>query len=388
MKKVRAYMKFILIGLTALLLALPIAGLWLKGNSVIVKADTNGGLEVNAESSKEVSAFGFSTEQPQKETPSGKEVDKTQTNPMGSSVISMNRISGLAVSGITASDGGMMTVYKTPFTTGFLNMDTSNIVSLFNMGKTYSTIKGAAEYAAYMNIKAMTSADLNGDLRQEAVTAVLIPATSGKVKLGIMVRSYAVDANKNSTGYTDTQTIVTGAFAQPASTNNANIDYPFHIVSGDFDQDNKDELAIVVGTTVYTCEQNNSGVLYKVSEYTFKMPASPLYGDQIGLTSAYGDGEQYIIIGGKGSDGKIYLATSLCDAKTEKYGDLEESHYEVGVKGVTKSNMWGIISKEMGLKCVSLTTRTPSEPEYVELGGSIFKYDPDKLQFIKSAGMY
>ncbi|HWT73518.1 MAG TPA: hypothetical protein VN258_02195, partial [Mobilitalea sp.] len=77
MKKVRAYMKFILIGLTALLLALPIAGLWLKGNSVIVKADTNGGLEVNAESSKEVSAFGFSTEQPQKETPSGKEVDKT-----------------------------------------------------------------------------------------------------------------------------------------------------------------------------------------------------------------------------------------------------------------------------------------------------------------------
>lgn len=452
MRKVQVKLKVIAFALAALL-SLPVTGAWFTDEPIQVQADSGKGLAVNEESAEEVGALGFSTEQPLKETPSGKTVDKEETNPLGAAVSTKNRISGLAVAGISAVDGGLIAAYKTPFTSTYLNMSSDNIISPY-ASKNLSSLKKVAEYAAYQRIKAMTSADLDGDLKQEAITAVLLPDLSGNVKLGIMIRSYSVDGDKNSTGYTDTQIVISDSFTPPASTNNAKIDYPFEIVSGDFDQDGKDEIVVCVDKTVYFCKINKNGTVVKQSQYTFKMPSSPQYGDRIGITAAdadkdgfdelllstgsstdshgvacpylliydntdtlyttwksiplsfkdggdmvylvnpsvdvgdvYGDGEQYITIGGKGSNGKIYLATSLYDAKKEKYSELQNSHYTVGVKGTTKSNMWGIISKEMGLKCVSLTGPVAGKPEYVVLGGSIFQYNKDDMQFVKAAYM-
>lgn len=429
------------IGVTVLILSLQFSGFPFRGMLTAVQAaetDT-GGLTVNQDTAKQAGLFGFSSTEPVKKDLQGNTVDKTKNNPLGASMTCINRTLNLSVSGYQWNGSQMgLTTYDDPKTLVFGSVIPAGD-SLYG-----------SDYNNY--VKAMTAADLNGDVRQEVATLELKPTSGNQCIPYIIVRSYIKDANQHSF---ETRYQLDITIPMPASTLNFGVEYPVNIVAGDFNHGGRDELAVLIDNTIYILKSDDNFNLTQVSKYTFSMPTYLILVQQITITSAdanndgfaellvtapspvtkggatnpllliynsdslksvwktvnlsfdpgngkiyfttpgvdvgdvFGDGNKSIVVGGMASDGKIYVATAGYDLQSDAYpGDLSDSFFEIGFKGNTAgnnpSNMWGVLNKaSLNLKCVSFAGPVSGEPEWFELGGTLYRYDKSTGKFVK-----
>ncbi|MDR3543446.1 MAG: hypothetical protein P4L69_21195 [Desulfosporosinus sp.] len=102
-----------------------------------------------------------------------------------------------------------------------------------------------------------------------------------------------------------------------------------------------------------------------------------------------GDGNKSIVVGGKASDGHIYVATASYDPQTDTYpSNLTGNVYDIGFQGSgtghNPSNMWGVENQaSLTLKCVNLTAPTPGATQTLEIGGTLYLYNLAQGQFVK-----
>lgn len=415
--------------ITVLILALQFSGFSFKGMLPTVQAaeTDSGGLTVSQDTAKEAGTFGFSTTEPVKTDPQGNTVDKTQSNPLGTSMTCINRTLNLSVSGYQWNGSPMgLTTYADPKTLVF-----GSVVPAGD----------SPNGSAYNNyVKAMTAADLKGDGRQEIATLELEPTAATNLLCipYIIVRSYLKDAKPGSA---ETRYQLDSTFPMPASTLNSGIEYPVNIVAGDFNHSGRDELAVLVDNTIYILKSDDNYKLTQVSKYVLNpgsntitsadanndgfaellvttfipQPVLQIYNSDslqsawktvnlsfdpgngrvyfrtpgVDVGDVFGDGNKSIVVGGMASDGKIYVSAAGYDPKSDAYpSDLSDNFFEIGFKGNTAghnpSNMWGVLNQaSLNLKCVSFAGPVPGVPQWLVLGGTLYQYDKSVGKFDK-----
>lgn len=199
---------------------------------------------LNQEQAAPVAALGFSTDQPVRYSPSGQVVDRTKS-PFGVDNITKFGVKQLLVnynteSRLMKSSGENSSGYKNAYQIGIQGADA-------RMGGT--DMANAKE-------RVSVEADTDGDGLDETLTVFWVPTTEqGQGKVGIAISKYTTTWD----GVQPLKVETTTKVHFPVSTNtslfsysSANNDYErtLYAVSGDFDHDGKDELALGRGKTI------------------------------------------------------------------------------------------------------------------------------------------
>lgn len=201
---------------------------------------------LNQEQAAPVEALGFSTDQPVRYSPSGQVVDRTKS-PFGVDNITKFGVKQLFVNYTTGSklmESSGKASNSLP--DGFKNAFQA-VVAEANMGGT--DMDNAKE-------RVSVAADTDGDGLDETLTVFWVPTTDwGNGKVGIAITKYTTTWNGVKPVKVETATKV----HYPVSTNTSlfsysseNNDYErtLYAVSGDFDHDGKDEVAIGRGKVI------------------------------------------------------------------------------------------------------------------------------------------
>lgn len=421
---------------SVLLLALFVtAGILLNITIVPAKAETSTSLPSDSTQSSQVAALGLSTDQPDRISPSGKVVDKSE-NPLGPNSLTLNRIYQFAL-----FNGLNVNVYNNPLGTARMFKNTPPIMESYVSMKSPITntypqpimgnpLWGFAE-------KAVVAVDIDGNGKQEVATAGLLPVGSdGKnVSLHILVSDYnsiITDGPKTKPNTKD-YTIVS-SMSNPSGSINPS--QSLNAAAGDFNHDGKDEIAIAAGNGLYMCraDMNTGQTLSSTSlssgGLTFNsisdIEAADANGDgfaellvvkKAGMTAAGGNNipNLYIYNGVDLSKPSATIALKVTPAGSTSSEYLRSASVTVGdvfgtgekiilLGGITdKGNVtlsyikfhpvtetydtapvsyysltasdFTAVKGNMDLKCVSLKTPVPGTPQYVVLGGFIFQYD-------------
>lgn len=273
----------------------------------------------------------------------------------------------------------------------------------------------------------MTAADVDGNRKQEIVTAGLL-TTRGGIELHIIVADYsgAAPATKEYTAATSKTILISSIDA----------------VAGDFDQDGKDEIAVSFDKSVYILKADMTSittlsssifdsssrvapipdkknpaielaagdtdkdgfeellvsVAWTPCDYNSPRPKLLIYDGtllsrpkasiELGCTTdeksylvfgsasidvgdVFGDGEKRIIIGGRTNNYHIMLTTISYHPETNSY-DTKMTNKAYAFSG---DDYKAVKSVSLGLKCVALKTLASGDPGYLVFGGFIHKYD-------------
>ncbi|MDF2484659.1 MAG: hypothetical protein K0R46_827 [Herbinix sp.] len=383
----------------------------------IVEASVESRLPSNPTQSKQAELLGFSTEQPSRISPNGKEVDKNK-NPLGPDTVVVNRTYQLAYT-YEANNKDQLGVYNNPIGADRISIKTNRISS------NTSANSGKLD-ALHKNIIAV---DTDGNGTQEVANIAYEYIPSSKVYSLVL---YISDFN-NLTGNGEPTTSKFNTISLMKDYPNNDLTFANDAIkcaSGDFDQDGIDEIAIATGSEVFLCKatMSNCKVISstKYSSSVGDMKAldsdkdgfpellvtkdssdhqpstlmiyngtnlsSPDYSIELALGNSefttatvdvgdlLGDGDDTIVIGGKSTLKKGKSTTIIGLITYIKYYPETESYDETLTKIYSmltdsKTSFKAVLSS-FDVKCVSLATPVPGTPEAVILGGYIFNYDP------------
>jgi len=375
---------------------------------------------INYDSSQDDSfeALGFPTEQLARISPSGKEIDKTK-NPLGPDLLVLNRFNQLAFA--TGGSGqSSLFVHEEPILDYGLNLANMPLSNVSNYPPNY--------WGLYR--KAITPADVNGDGKQEIISV-------GQIRVGTKngtkweIPLYVTDFNQRAVGKRGEELnspLISGEYKVAQDLPYTQVDHEeiyLKTVAGDFDQDGKDEIAVSFENRLFLCEADlngfkvlsaknfertigdleagdsdrdgfkellvtvdgeGGGLIRGISEaslYIFdgtdlsksvevKLKSSDgrlVYTHaSIDIGDVFGDGSKRIIIGGAHGPRIMDLAYVRYHQDTETYDTSLEKSYRLLYP-------IGSVSGNVELKCATLKTPIPGEPEHVVLGGFIFLYN-------------
>lgn len=204
--------------------------------------DTEGDLVLNEEQADPVEALGFSTQQPERYSPSGQLVDRTKS-PFGVNKVTKFGVNQLFVNG---NSQGLLYQASFPQNTTFRFIDQTQISTIFDNGKPSGNLITAGE-------RVSIAADTDGDGKDEVITAFYNMSTG---KVGATITQYV---DETAAGYT--HKAVTKTYSQVGSDTSMFKGMPgvsdkhrfIFAVSGDFDHDGNDEVAIGRGDTIAMC---------------------------------------------------------------------------------------------------------------------------------------
>lgn len=190
-----------------------------------------------------VVSLGFSGNQSTMTDATGATVNKNTTNPLGASSVNLYQTLQLAVAGTDKND--LHNIWDDPI----LNSATENKTAL-NSTIDILTKDNSCDWAK--SPKDMVAADINGTGKDFVVTAALVSVDKTHADLDVIIEN-------DSINYAE-QTLIS-SLTKPSNYSD-NTESPIHITAGDYDHDGKDEIAIVVVTTLY---------IYKISQSTLKI---------------------------------------------------------------------------------------------------------------------
>jgi hypothetical protein len=203
-----------------------------------------GDLTLNEDQAEAVAALGFSTEQPKRYSPGGNEIDRTKS-PFGVNKTTSYRVRQLMVNTIMQS-----TLYQT---TG----DNPGLKTAMYQHAPVDAMTSIELAAARERVS--LAADTNGDGKDETIAVYWTPdATQVYGKVGVAITKYA---STITTGGAITKVEPTTKAYPQVGTDTmlfagiSAFDYIRNIyaVSGDFDHDGNDEVAIGRGDTIAIC---------------------------------------------------------------------------------------------------------------------------------------
>lgn len=392
-------------------------------------ASDQNSLPSDASQEEELDAMGFSTYQPSREAPSGKEVDKSK-NPLGPDTVMLNRSYQLAFSMGNYLQPDNLRVYNNP-----IGIDKIS----FNNPLTTSSPASANNFK--FNFRKVVAVDTDGDGHQEVVN---IGQLAKEIKL------YVSDFHNTSYGtptsssiYTVTTNASSPRYSISAGNHSNKVkDYTTYsgnvlmAAAGDFDHDGSEEVAIGYGNTLYVCkvtknsfkllaqksyndanfissvnavDTNNDGfselvvitsgdTYLRVSYMYFYDGAytngkidlsAPSYSSKLAYSDNYyidatvdigdllGDGDKTIVIGGITAKGTHCISYIKYNPVDENYSELSKLY---SMQADSKTEFKAIINSYI-IKCVSLDTPKNGTPEYVVFGGYIFKYNTQTDSF-------
>jgi len=405
-------------------------------NSMVqtVKADTTAATSVVATNlpmdtsiTTTMKALGLPIDQPSRTDAAGNIIDKNASNPLGSKNLVLNKTLQLATAGVGNNANDLYDIYNKPLGAGEVSYSSPILGNDKLLGKP-ADLPGDWRRAP----KAMTSADITGTGKDVLITAALPSVNADSVKLELIVTDY------NGGNSIEKENVLVSSMAKPVGYNDI-ILYPIHVAAGDFDHDGIDEIAIVVGRTLYICKvtESSTGVIFTniKSSTTFdesnpiaNIPDNDIPRIDVKAGDADGDGfKELIVTTGSTNGGAIYTPKLLIYHSTDatkpaanielKYsnssiyksasiavgdvfgeeknviaigGDMRNAgwqfttiyyHPVTQTYDTTLSNKFYTLSipKVLGdlktLNCVSLETPVPGQGQYVVFGDVIFKYD-------------
>lgn len=201
----------------------------------------DGTLTLNEEQAAPVEALGFSTDQPERYTPGGQLVDRTKS-PFG-----VNKVTKYGVNQLMVNLNLQNSLYEASFPLGstFRDAKQSLIQDIQDNGTPVLDLNNIGE-------RVSVAADTDGDGKDEVVNVFL---ASGKV--GLSITQYVDNTAPGYTKKAVTKTYPnvrwdTGIFSNTMPS--LNDKYRFmYAVSGDFDHDGKDEVAIGYRDSIVLC---------------------------------------------------------------------------------------------------------------------------------------
>lgn len=220
------------------------------------------GLESDETQAEQAAKLGLPVDQPSRISPSGKEIDK-KANPLGSDLVVTNRIYQMAYSTVYNE-----IVYSKPAKPGEKINLNDNVIGT-----------SPAKNADFDFNRVLAAADVNGDGKQELVTAGTV-FDQGKADLKLFVADYSDleeyetklygatikhKRPKSSDLYTVSQ-----SEGYPGGVGYGNTS--FKMTAVDFDGDGKDEIAIAAGKKVWICRADMT---------SFQVLSSKEYGGEI-----------------------------------------------------------------------------------------------------------
>lgn len=392
-------------------------------------ATAGSGLPADDTQASQAEAMGFSSEQPARLSPSGKEVNKSK-NPLGPNNVTLNRIPQLALSSFAS-----ISVYKNPLGTG--RMFKNTLAPLYNLISAANPLTAAtgtfgSSIAWATAERSITAADIDGNGKQEVVTAGLLKNSDGRtVSLHLMISDYnAITGNQSK----DKDHTVVSSLSSLLSTNNTT--QFLLITAGDFDEDGVDEIAVAAGNNLYLCKANldscqilsstrftsnltSLGIAdlqaadadgdgfpeLLVTSGTSSIGSNPSYlnvydgsnlseataqiklqvaegkylrAASVAVGDVFGDGGKTILVGGRTTGDQVALAGIRFHPETEMYDSAPVVSYTVDA-----ADFKAVKSDRMGLKCVSLKSPVPGNPQYVMLGGFLYLYDSSTDAFAR-----
>jgi len=379
-------------------------------------------LKENKTQSDQVKALGLSDDQISKKDSSGKEINKSKSNPLGGDKVTLNRTLELAISGIAdRNDYNFGDVYKKPLDNGFLGLKQNPVEG---------NIYGKKSW--FNKCKSMIGADVTGTGKQSVVVSYLTPLPKNRMQLHVSINYY------NSIPSEEKDFYIADVDNPVSEVRDSNI----KSAAVDLDKDGIDEIGIVVNKSLYICDPNANGSNILVSQTTFDSNSSitnilastsnrvamdigsgdsdgdgynellvttgtanggyvpklliydgmdanhptaaiDLKTDSITYLSAsvdvgdiLGDGSKYVVIGGKISSSKAAISYLQYDATKSQYSSqlINSQTWQLSDDITFFSNPL------LGLKCASLDVLKTGNPEYVVLGGFVYQYNNNTLQ--------
>lgn len=406
--------KKIIIGVLGLLLL----------STISVPVYANESLPSDETQQEQAEAFGLPTEQPNRTSVSGEVVDKSQS-PLG-----VSNITYYGVNQLVEVDNNLS--LKRRVDTGVFG----------GSSRTYGPVTMDAFWT--WAVKSVTAADIDGNGKQEVVLAGYYGKDTSELKIKIMDYS-AVSADAMN-GTPVIKEYVVGT-VNTDSIDTSNTKKSMEVVAGDFNKDNIDEIAIMVGNQLFVLKADmmacttiasavfdatNPLVRDKVilhgayqdlmaadtdcdgfeelqviladgfqqellifNDIALDAPTRCLLlnavsesGSTMWLTGAamdfgdvYGEGEKSIVITGR------EFGTNIPKITTVKYNTYTDSYDDSLSNTIFALDVadFKAVKSALGIQCVDFEVVKPGDPEYVVIGGFVYRYDTVTAAFVKKA---
>ncbi|MBN2794644.1 MAG: hypothetical protein JXR88_04505 [Clostridia bacterium] len=370
------------------------------------------GLPIDETQEEQAEAFGLSTEQPSRTSLSGEIVDKTQS-PLGVSNITYYGVNQLVEVGddvslkrrLDSTFVGMTRIYSTDMLDAFWSQALKSVTSADTNGDGKDEVVLAGLYGSNpseLRIKVLDYSGIDvGDTTGKPVSKEYIIddidfSTLGASKTEKLLEAVSGDFNKdgideiavmvNSNLYilkADMDACTTVASTIFDRTNplviNRDIDLGKYvdIMAADTDRDGFSELQVMLtGSTktqllifddmVLTSLSANITLDYDANEATFWITNPSMdYGDILG------EGEDSIVVSGREfATLKPVVTTVHYNAYTDSYDNrLTNTRFILDYSEFTA------VKGSLGVQCVDFEVLKPGDPEYVVVGGFIYRYN-------------
>jgi len=381
---------------------------------------TDNGLPIESTQATQAEKLGLSTTQPARFAPNGEEIDKN-ASPLGANQVVLNKIYQLALTYTGATGVINQTVYDKTVNT--------QAQPYFAKPLQGNTPKQATTWSP--NYKKNIAVDIDGNGQQEVATLALVPSKDMKTySLQLFISDYnkLVTVNKVTSPSVSSVLTIASSLNKPKTiSNTAEV---IRAVSGDFNHDGQEELAVAFHNTLWICDISmtavsilstrsnivdivdlasgdsngdgfanllvtsysllgapylyifqNENVAAEDARIELKSGTNSFSKPTVDIGDLFGEGSDVIVIGGRASGGASIGYIRYNPAKDE-YSTSPQGVYLVSAKD--KIEFDGVLGP-LDVNLVNFGTPVPGTPESVVLGGTIFKYDSSKDTFVQQS---